>query len=65
MSGVILGFTGPIESITPGMADSAELAFTEVNESGLLLDGATLRCRFRADSTCIRQRRRAGRRRGA
>ncbi len=24
--GVILGFTGPLESITPGMADSAELA---------------------------------------
>ena len=24
--GVILGFTGPIESLTPGMADSAELA---------------------------------------
>jgi len=50
--GVILGFTGPIESITPGMADSAELAFTEVNESGLLLDGATL-VPVRADSTCI------------
>ena len=25
--GVILGFTGPIESLTPTMADSAELAF--------------------------------------
>jgi branched-chain amino acid transport system substrate-binding protein len=50
--GVILGFTGPIESITPGMADSAELAINEVNESGLLLDGATL-VPVRADSTCI------------
>jgi branched-chain amino acid transport system substrate-binding protein len=50
--GIILGFTGPIESITPGMADSAELAINEVNESGLLLDGATL-VPVRADSTCI------------
>jgi hypothetical protein len=50
--GVILGFTGPIESLTPGMADSAELAFQEVNDSGLLLDGATINP-IRADSTCI------------
>ena len=50
--GIILGFTGPLESITPGMAASAELAFNEVNESGLLLDGATLKP-VRADSTCI------------
>ena len=25
--GVILGFTGPIESLTPALGDSAELAF--------------------------------------
>ena len=25
--GIILGFTGPIESLTPAMAASAELAF--------------------------------------
>jgi branched-chain amino acid transport system substrate-binding protein len=50
--GVILGFTGPIESLTPGMADAAELAFQEVNDSGLLLDGATINP-IRADSTCI------------
>ena len=25
--GIILGFTGPIESLTPAMAGSAELAF--------------------------------------
>ena len=31
--GVILGFTGPIESLTPMMAESAELALTEINES--------------------------------
>ena len=50
--GIILGFTGPLESITPGMAAGAELAFSEVNESGLLLDGSTLNP-IRADSTCI------------
>ncbi len=50
--GVILGFTGPIESLTPGMADSAELAFKEVNDSGMLLDGTTLVPK-RADSTCV------------
>ena len=30
--GVILGFTGPIESLTPAMAASAELAFKEVSD---------------------------------
>lgn len=50
--GIILGFTGPIESLTPGMADSAELAMKEVNDSGKLLDGKVL-VPVRADSTCI------------
>ena len=50
--GVILGFTGPIESLTPHMAESAELAMTEVNESGAFLGGDTL-VPVRADSTCI------------
>jgi branched-chain amino acid transport system substrate-binding protein len=50
--GIILGFTGPLETITPGMAASAELAFSEVNESGLLLEGQTIAA-VRADSTCI------------
>ncbi|MCC5976870.1 MAG: ABC transporter substrate-binding protein [Salinarimonas sp.] len=49
--GILLGFTGPIESITPTMAAAAELAFSEVNESGLLLDGMTINA-VRADSTC-------------
>lgn len=48
--GVILGFTGPLESITPAMADSAELAWKEVNDSGLLADKLVS---VRADSTCI------------
>ncbi|SMX28377.1 Leucine-, isoleucine-, valine-, threonine-, and alanine-binding protein precursor [Pelagimonas phthalicica] len=50
--GVILGFTGPIESLTPHMAGSAELAMNEVNESGKFLDGITL-APVRADSTCV------------
>ncbi len=50
--GVILGFTGPIESLTPQMAGGAELAMQEVSDSGLLLGGATV-VSVRADSTCI------------
>ncbi|MEP1588276.1 MAG: ABC transporter substrate-binding protein [Tateyamaria sp.] len=50
--GVILGFTGPIESLTPSMADAAELAMKEVTDSGLLLDGSSVSS-VRADSTCI------------
>ncbi len=50
--GVILGFTGPIESLTPSMADGAELAMKEVSDSGELLGGATVTS-VRADSTCI------------
>jgi branched-chain amino acid transport system substrate-binding protein len=50
--GIILGFTGPLESITPHMAAGAEMAFKEVSDSGLLLGGATLNP-IRADSTCI------------
>jgi branched-chain amino acid transport system substrate-binding protein len=50
--GIILGFTGPLESITPDMATSAELAFKEASESGNLPGGMTLNP-VRADSTCI------------
>lgn len=50
--GVLLGFTGPIESITPHMADGAEMAWDEVNESGLFLGGSTITS-VRADSTCV------------
>ena len=50
--GIILGFTGPIESLTPAMAASAELAFKEASDSGSLLGGATI-SPVRADSTCV------------
>ncbi len=50
--GIILGFTGPIESLTPAMAASAELAFKEASDSGSLLGGKTISVE-RADSTCV------------
>ncbi|MEL6582330.1 MAG: ABC transporter substrate-binding protein [Pseudomonadota bacterium] len=50
--GVMLGFTGPIESLTPDMGASAELAFAEASASGAFLDGKTIEP-VRADSTCV------------
>jgi branched-chain amino acid transport system substrate-binding protein len=50
--GIILGFTGPLESITPLMADGAELAIAEMNEAGGVLDGQMITV-VRGDSTCI------------
>lgn len=50
--GVILGFTGPLESLAPGMAAGAEMAMAEVSDSGLLLNGTTVTS-VRGDSTCI------------
>ena len=50
--GIILGFTGPIESLTPGMAEGAEMAFKEASDSGKLLGGKTVSS-IRADSTCV------------
>lgn len=48
--GVILGFTGPIESLTPDMASAAELAMKET--AGEVLDGKTV-VSVRGDSTCV------------
>lgn len=50
--GVLLGYTGPLESITPMMAQGAELAMKEVTDSGKLLGGSAVTS-VRADSTCI------------
>ena len=50
--GIVFGFTGPIESLTGPMAQSAELAMKEVSDSGAFLGGATV-TGIRADSTCI------------
>jgi branched-chain amino acid transport system substrate-binding protein len=51
--GIILGFTGPLESITPQMATAAELAIAEINEAGTLLGGNHLVTPVRGDSTCV------------
>ncbi|MCO6382060.1 MAG: ABC transporter substrate-binding protein [Vannielia sp.] len=50
--GIILGFTGPIESLTPHMRDAAKMAMAEVTESGALMGGATVTA-VEADSTCV------------
>ena len=50
--GIILGFTGPIESLTPAMRDSAKLAFKEASDSGSLLGGETITV-VEGDSTCV------------
>ena len=34
--GILLGFTGAVESVTPSMADSAELAFNEILKDKVL-----------------------------
>ncbi|MEL6169472.1 MAG: ABC transporter substrate-binding protein [Pseudomonadota bacterium] len=50
--GILVGFTGPIESLAAPMADGAELAMAEVTEAGALLGGATV-TPMRADTGCI------------
>tara|TARA_Y100001970_G_scaffold291325_1_gene428046 strand:- start:21368 stop:22546 length:1179 start_codon:yes stop_codon:yes gene_type:complete len=50
--GIILGFTGPIETLTPAMRDSAKLAFAEASNSGALLGGETITPLI-GDSTCV------------
>ncbi len=49
--GIILGFTGPIESLVANMGPAAEMAIAEVNEAGTLLEGAKV-TGIRGDSTC-------------
>ena len=49
--GILLGFTGAIESITPSMADAIELAFNEISDH----TDTNLEIKFklqRADTTC-------------
>ncbi|MEM7642214.1 MAG: ABC transporter substrate-binding protein [Pseudomonadota bacterium] len=49
--GVLMGFTGPVESLTPDMAASADLAFDEINASSLFLGSRQIEA-IRGDSTC-------------
>ncbi len=50
--GVLIGFTGPIESLTSNMAGLADMAIKEANDAGGILDGSMVSA-VRADSTCI------------
>ena len=50
--GILLGFTGPIESMVAQMAPAAEAAIAEINEAGTLLGGVTVEG-VRADTACI------------
>ena len=50
--GVLLGFTGPIESLVAQMGPAAEMAVAEVNDSGALLGGSTVTA-VRGDTTCV------------
>ncbi len=50
--GVVIGFTGPIESLTTSMAAAVDAAVAEVNATGLFLDGGTVTVE-RADTGCI------------
>jgi branched-chain amino acid transport system substrate-binding protein len=50
--GLLLGYTGPIESLVGPMADGAEMAIKEVSDSGALLGGLQV-VSVRGDTTCI------------
>lgn len=50
--GILLGYTGPIESLAGPMAQGAEMAIAEVNEAGGILDGRMVTS-TRADAGCI------------
>jgi branched-chain amino acid transport system substrate-binding protein len=49
--GVFLGFTGPLEALTPQMGQGAEMAFAEINAAGGVIDGSMI-VPVRGDSTC-------------
>lgn len=49
--GLLLGFTGPLESQTPTMGASVDMAVEEINASGTFLGGKTFEI-IRGDSTC-------------
>ncbi|MGB5559458.1 MAG: ABC transporter substrate-binding protein [Paracoccaceae bacterium] len=51
--GILLGFTGPLETLAPDMAAGANLAIEEVNASGIFLDGDTTVSSVNGDTGCI------------
>ena len=50
--GILMAFTGPIESLAPAIAQGGELAISEASDSGLFLGGKSVMA-VRADSTCV------------
>ncbi len=50
--GFLGGFTGPIESLMPPIADGAKLAISQVNAAGGVLGGKTIEV-VTADTTCV------------
>ena len=49
--GILLGFTGVVEGLTPFMADSAELAFNEISKNEVA--GKDIRFKIlKADTAC-------------
>ncbi|QFS83005.1 hypothetical protein FIU97_09345 [Roseivivax sp. THAF40] len=50
--GVLLSFTGPIESLTPAMGAGAEMAISEVSGNENFMEGATV-TPVRGDATCV------------
>ena len=50
--GIALGFTGPTESIVPGMASSVRLAISEANSSNIFLNGEEKISLIKIDTTC-------------
>lgn len=52
--GILLGFSGPIESLTPAMSDSAQLALDEATNSGLFLGGKKIKS-IKGDTTCVEE----------
>ncbi len=50
--GVLLGFTGPLESLAPPIAAGAKKAIDEINAAGTFMDGAMVSA-VEGDSTCV------------
>lgn len=50
--GVLLGFTGPLESLAPPIAGGAETAIAEISASGKFMGGKEV-IAVRGDSTCV------------
>lgn len=50
--GILLGFTGPLESVAPEMAAGAEMAVAEVNAAGTFMGGMKVST-VRGDTTCV------------